>query len=78
MKIHYAQPNDTGAYTCHVSTEYGSADCGPSNLLCEATGSIIAASQLPGDKEKGKLSIWCTSHTNKMLRNCGNFKFYFF
>ncbi|CAH8462873.1 unnamed protein product [Schistosoma margrebowiei] len=57
LKIHYAQPNDTGAYTCHVSTEYGSADCGPSNLLCEATGSIIAASQLPGDKEKGLLAI---------------------
>ncbi|KAK4474183.1 hypothetical protein MN116_003482 [Schistosoma mekongi] len=57
LKIHYAQPNDTGAYTCHISTEHGSADCGPSNLLCEATGSIIAASQLPGDKEKGLLAI---------------------
>ncbi|CAH8455272.1 unnamed protein product [Schistosoma turkestanicum] len=57
LKIHYAQPSDTGVYTCHVSTEHGSADCGPSNLLCEATGSIIAASQLPGDKEKGLLAI---------------------
>nr|CAH8831976.1 unnamed protein product [Trichobilharzia regenti] len=57
LKIHYAQPTDTGAYTCHISTEHGSADCGPSNLLCEATGSIIAASQLPGNKEKGLQAI---------------------
>lgn len=57
LKIHYTQPTDSGSYTCHVTTEYGHADSGAATLGCEASGSIIAASQLPGDKEKGLQAI---------------------
>ncbi|TGZ64809.1 hypothetical protein CRM22_006181 [Opisthorchis felineus] len=57
LKIHYTQPGDAGTYTCHISTEYGSADSQPATLYCEASGTIIAASQLPGDKEKGLQAI---------------------
>ncbi|KAA3674164.1 uncharacterized protein DEA37_0013564 [Paragonimus westermani] len=57
LKIHYTQQTDAGAYTCHVTTEYGHADSQPAQLQCEVSGSIIAASQLPGDKEKGLQAI---------------------
>ncbi|CAL8079276.1 unnamed protein product [Calicophoron daubneyi] len=57
LKIHYSQPGDAGNYTCRVSTEYGEAESQPASLTCEASGTIIAASQLPGDKEKGLQAI---------------------
>lgn len=57
LRIHYTQPMDSGDYTCHITTEYGRADSQSASLSCEASGSIIAASQLPGDKEKGLQAI---------------------
>lgn len=57
LKIHYTQPTDSGRYTCHVTTEYGQAESQPAMVACEASGTIIAASQLPGDKEKGLQAI---------------------
>ena len=53
VMIHYTQPTDSGSYTCHVVTEYARADIEPATVVCEASGSIITASQLPGSKEKG-------------------------
>ncbi|VDP90709.1 unnamed protein product [Echinostoma caproni] len=57
LKIHYTQPTDAGTYTCHLTTEFGHADSHPATLQCEVSGTIIAASQLPGDKEKGLQAI---------------------
>ncbi|KAA0190976.1 Titin [Fasciolopsis buskii] len=57
LKIHYTQPTDAGVYTCHIATEFGHAESQPASLQCEASGTIIAASQLPGDKERGLQAI---------------------
>ncbi|KAL3308451.1 hypothetical protein Ciccas_013018 [Cichlidogyrus casuarinus] len=53
LMIKYAQPGDSGSIHCVVKNGFGQVQSNAVTLKCSSDSSIIAVSQLPGDKERG-------------------------